>query len=169
MEMNTQERPNSISYRMRTGKQLESAFGGLWFIAVSAFTIWELKLFANEWSISFIVLYVFLAILFPIACVVTFAMCLIRVRLTFSNDGLYFQGPYTSQKAAWQEITGFVEINGEIFMTTGQPETALKGISKKRIPLSWFTKIRRDGGWHKGDAVMTSLAAYAPRLLNMET
>jgi hypothetical protein len=158
----TEKLPDSINFKMRRGKQIEAAFGCVFCLILCAPFIWMLSVPEGGWSLLTLLLFMIIFIGAPLFGSITFATSIIRSRLTFSSEGIYYQGPFLSTRAPWEEVKGFISSSGEQHLQIEKFRNQKK--VKSSIPISLFTKIRNDNKPHKADSLMISLHNFAPHI-----
>lgn len=160
MEQSTE----NVTFKMRKGKKLQFCFGALCMILLS--THGASRLFnanSEETTNSLLLLSISLVILlFPAIIII---VCVFRLRLEFSNRGLFYQGPISKFEAIWDEVKGWVYINHDLWLKV---EKQIGGKTVKyHIPFSWFSIIPLGYQSFQSDKVFDSLVAFAPHLVDV--
>ncbi len=151
----------NITFTLRTGQKVVHWVGIVLFLFMIALGSVLISNMIGE-SIICIAIFWVLFIGAPLAGGIIFGLSLARAKLTFSDYGIFFQGPFKSINASWDEVKGFIDDNfGEVFLRVERMEGNKP--AKRDIPLSWFSKISLHKPF-KQDTVFESLINFAPQL-----
>ena len=152
---------NSVSYKMRPAKIIEFAISSCCCLLLATFSGWIALSGIGRWSlpaVSFMAIFT----IFPLAGSVIFIIAIFRARLTFTKDGIFFQGMFSPKHATWDDVSGFYDSNGETYLSIQNATSTNKTGSE--IPISWFSKMPHGEKFSKPDDVLTSLLNFAPHL-----